>query len=462
MTDDMKHTWTDDIKDRMRDYETELPADLWNRINAGMQQLPAKKNAPARKKPVLILHRSLDAAAIVAAALTAGYLAMSTNDNLNINTAQIASKVNTVRAEENLNASYAQNTDQQPQDQEPAADRKNAISRYASNFLANAIRARAKSSQENNLPENATVSTAAIADPTTEYGQDNDMLAEINAPAGRDSLSADNNNAQPYNSLYTRNRSNTSTYADNRLFGNKRTNKRKGGLEINLHSSGSMNYAFNSGSATPGYTGGKLSSLSYPANAVLQTRVPTMSDAAAQEYSDNLYYSTEEHHRQPVRMGLSFAYRLSDRIALEAGLNYTNLTTDYQSGTKTNYKTGTQKLHYIGIPVNVKFRAFSVIGFDFYLTGGAEADKCVSAKLREHHIEYGLTKKTTTNSLREKPLQWSVNGGIGAQYNITDNVGIYAEPSVSYFFDDGTSINTIYKEKPWNFSLNLGLRFSID
>ena len=37
-------------------------------------------------------------------------------------------------------------------------------------------------------------------------------------------------------------------------------------------------------------------------------------------------------------------------------------------------------------------------------------------------------------------------GAVGAQYNISSRVGIYVEPGVSYFFDDGSDIETIRKK----------------
>ena len=61
--------------------------------------------------------------------------------------------------------------------------------------------------------------------------------------------------------------------------------------------------------------------------------------------------------------------------------------------------------------------------------------------------------------LDAKKLQWSVLASLGAQFNITDHFGIYAEPGVIYYFDDGTNISTIRKEKPFNVNLQIGLRF---
>ena len=57
-------------------------------------------------------------------------------------------------------------------------------------------------------------------------------------------------------------------------------------------------------------------------------------------------------------------------------------------------------------------------------------------------------------------MQWPVNASVGLQYNITPSMGLYAEPGASYYFNDGTSLKTIYKDKPFNFNFNLGLRFT--
>lgn len=65
-----------------------------------------------------------------------------------------------------------------------------------------------------------------------------------------------------------------------------------------------------------------------------------------------------------------------------------------------------------------------------------------------------------TTDLVEKPVQWSVNANAGIQFNCTDFVGIYAEPGIVYYFDNHSDIKNIYKDRPLNFNLSLGVRFS--
>ena len=59
-------------------------------------------------------------------------------------------------------------------------------------------------------------------------------------------------------------------------------------------------------------------------------------------------------------------------------------------------------------------------------------------------------------------LQWSVSGAVGFQYNFIDRLGVYVEPGVGYYFDDGSNVLTIYKDKPFNFNFQVGLRFELD
>ena len=59
-------------------------------------------------------------------------------------------------------------------------------------------------------------------------------------------------------------------------------------------------------------------------------------------------------------------------------------------------------------------------------------------------------------------LQWSINANLGVQYNISNLLGIYLEPGVGYYFDDGSDVLTIYKEKKCNFDFQLGVRFNLN
>lgn len=170
---------------------------------------------------------------------------------------------------------------------------------------------------------------------------------------------------------------------------------------------------------------------------------------------------TEYKHRLPVRVGLNVAYRLTDRLSVESGVSYTRLSSDMKDGTKDNYSSGSQKLDYIGVPLNVKYRAFAYRRLSLYTSAGLLTEKCVSGKATHEYVISGEKKKHETEDVAAKPWQLSVNAALGAQFDVLRNVGVYVEPGVSYYFDDRSPLSTIYKEKPLNFNLNLGVRYTI-
>lgn len=170
---------------------------------------------------------------------------------------------------------------------------------------------------------------------------------------------------------------------------------------------------------------------------------------------------TEYKHRLPVRVGLNVAYRLTDRLSVESGVSYTRLSSDMKDGTKDNYSSGSQKLDYIGVPLNVKYRAFGYRRLSVYASAGLLTEKCVSGKTTHEYVISGEKKKHEAEDVAAKPWQLSVNAALGAQFDVLRNVGVYVEPGMSYYFDDRSPLSTIYKEKPLNFNLNLGVRYTI-
>ncbi len=178
-------------------------------------------------------------------------------------------------------------------------------------------------------------------------------------------------------------------------------------------------------------------------------------------FNQGMEITTDIKHRQPIRAGVSFTYKLNERLGLGTGLSYTNLASDIRSGSELHYFTGEQSLHYIGVPLNVSYDVFRWKRISLYASAGILAEKCVSGKVTTDFIVDNIKSETETEGLHTKPFQFSVNASAGVQLNFTDMVGVYIEPGLSYYFDDGTDIKTIYKDKPLNLNFNLGLRFTI-
>lgn len=166
-------------------------------------------------------------------------------------------------------------------------------------------------------------------------------------------------------------------------------------------------------------------------------------------------------HHTPLTFGLTVEYGLTPSLSVESGITYSRLTSDVREGGDKYYYTGEQKLHYIGIPLNLKYTVLSWKALDLYASAGVRVQKCVSGEVDKRYVIEDMMKSTETERLHVKPLQWSLSGAVGVQWNISRLLGLYAEPGVGYWFDDGSSLQTIYKEKPLNFNLNIGLRLNV-
>ena len=154
-----------------------------------------------------------------------------------------------------------------------------------------------------------------------------------------------------------------------------------------------------------------------------------------------------EHHL-PIRFGLSVNYQLTPLLALHSGISYTYLYSEFSVPLDKNVNYD-QKLHYLGIPLGVTWQLWSANHFRFYVSGGMMLEKCVSGKMDGY-------------SVSQKPWQWSVEAAAGAEYTFTPQFGFYLEPSLGYYFNDGSSLEHYYKEHPWTPSLEFGLRLHLN
>lgn len=163
-------------------------------------------------------------------------------------------------------------------------------------------------------------------------------------------------------------------------------------------------------------------------------------------------YSQTKHHYHPMSFGLSVGYNLTQRLTMTTGMVYTYASSDFTSSAAGNDIVETQRLHYIGIPLNVKYKVWGNSAVQTYATAGGQADINVSAKIQTGDI----TKDTDKDH-----IQFSVGGAVGVQYNVIPHLGLYAEPGVRYYIDNKSDTETIFKEKKLNFNLQLGIRVEL-
>ena len=439
----MKRNWKEDIHDRLGNFETDAPDGLWEAIHQRMAQTePAqaeKRQTPFVLQPAL---RRTACAAAACLALVAGYQYFADGGKETASGVKVAqSRV----ADISTNRYVA----------------KNAVAPAAT------VYAQTQNSPAVLQPNGRVEQTAdAIAQPTQ-----NDESAQISTPQHLNTSTPQHLNtstSQPHNPT-TPQHLNPSTSQPH----NPSTSQH--------HNPSTSLLAYTPADNSRGrHEGAARWTLSTSATTDMGASSVTNSTATYVEavgpddvmWADNPQLGigifnqgksvkTEYKHRLPVRVGLNVAYRLTDRLSVESGVSYTRLSSDMKDGTKDNYSSGSQKLDYIGVPLNVKYRAFGYRRLSVYASAGLLTEKCVSGKTTHEYVISGEKKKHETEDVAAKPWQLSVNAALGAQFDVLRNVGVYVEPGVSYYFDDRSPLSTIYKEKPLNFNLNLGVRYTI-
>lgn len=432
----MKRNWKEDIHDRLGNFETEAPDGLWEAIHQRMAQTePAqaeKRQTPFVLQPAL---RRTACAAAACLALVAGYQYFADGGK------EIVSGVKVAQggvADISTNRYVA----------------KNAVAPAAT------VYAQTQNSPAVLQPNGRVEQTAdAIAQP-----MQNDESAQISTPQHLNTSTP-----QPHNPS-TPQHLNPSTSQPHNPSTSQPHNPSTSLLAytpVERHSSRHDGVAARWTLSTSATTGMGASSVTNSTATYVEAVGPDDVMWADNPqlgigiFNQGKSVKTEYKHRLPVRVGLNVAYRLTDRLSVESGVSYTRLSSDMKDGTKDNYSSGSQKLDYIGVPLNVKYRAFGYRRLSVYASAGLLTEKCVSGKTTHEYVISGEKKKHEAEDVAAKPWQLSVNAALGAQFDVLRNVGVYVEPGVSYYFDDRSPLSTIYKEKPLNFNFNLGVRYTI-
>ena len=181
-------------------------------------------------------------------------------------------------------------------------------------------------------------------------------------------------------------------------------------------------------------------------------------EAAASPFSSAMLTAVQDApvhttHHMPVSVGMQVGIPLWRNLSLSTGLIYTQARSEFTYLRYGTESTTTQTLHYVGVPVGVDYKVWNSRWLRTYVSAGAEGAVCVS----NHTMEEG---RRVDDAPRDR-MQWSVQMAAGIQFDILPQLGIYAEPGVRYYFDNGSVLENAFKNRKLNFNFQLGLRWNI-
>ncbi|MBM6863954.1 PorT family protein [Bacteroides caecigallinarum] len=436
---ELKDKWINDIRNRMEDYSEPLPAGLWEKIDS---EISAPKVIPLWKR-----WQSVAAAAVVVIAISTLSVWYWGNDQ-SIKDANLAG-ITDIESSENI---------------EPLSKlvEDGVIKTPETNgqiAVNTVVPEKSESVYEEVLPENEVKTFVSFEKLAVDNTEENNEVKKEDKE-----ISEAEENVQSKEKRINMMKADRETLKRNASYVAMAGDKRKSGrnnIELGIMAG---NIPYSSSSSFSGMS--RLAMVPKSISSVNNSVVSDISDASA-TYSQMLFSNmdketyTDVKHHIPVTIGASVKWNINDKWALESGLNYTYLYSELRSGANS-YVEDKQKLHYVGIPLKVQRSIWNNSIFSLYASAGGMMEKCVSGSVETVYVDGNTKKNYESEDLSVKPLQFSVLASLGVQANFNKYFSLYLEPGMIYYFDDNTDILTIRKDKPFNFNLQLGLRFNIN
>lgn len=166
-------------------------------------------------------------------------------------------------------------------------------------------------------------------------------------------------------------------------------------------------------------------------------------------------YVSDRRYAMPVSFGAQLQTDIDKKFSVGTGFIYTLLASNYQEISQSYSRDINQALHYIGVPLNGYYNLFENKSVKIYVTAGAMLEKGVVASYRENTD--GI-KKYYSESI--PGVQFSAGGGLGLEWKLNKDFGIYIDPSMTYYFK-GKQPSSIRTAQPLQYRFEMGMRFEI-
>ena len=393
----MKERWIDDIKAEMQEFESDSPKGLWESIEG---RLPASKVAPTRSWWGWAAAAGALAVAGVSAFLF--FRPISPQEVISVERAESVVALNDV----------------QPDPSEQIVRLQEAVAPVA-----------VSQPKEAQRPEKSAASQKTETLSETAAVQEPEIVQKPEAVQEPESLPWEEFSQEPMVA--------------------RKTPQNK--VSVGLAASGAASF-----SQTALIGGGPLFGVGL--DAVSWEDSPKLGLAVVNQGKD---IESELRHKVPVRLTLGVSYAITDRLSVVSGLSHTLLLSEYKEGTQQNYKSGEQRVEYVGVPINLKYDFYSSTRLDVYASAGLTLDKCIKANRTDDYFLSGENRLKEVISLGEHPFQLSAGAAFGAEYRIYDSLWLFGECGLAYFFNDRSSLEILYKERPLNATFNLCIRVAL-
>jgi hypothetical protein len=415
--------WTQRLRDHLADIEAPVPDDLWEKIEA---RLPKEVASPTPKKEARIvpLWARWAAAAVIVGGLVILWNVKSGMWN-----------------ENSLLSSKSETTKKTSAEKTPALMKsEKSEESESSESIEQGVKVPTLLAEEMPMESEKKVEETPLVPISSEEKPNEPILPVSSEEKSNESIQPISSEKKPNDS--EKSPENVIRELNQKIAAYKQ--RRSGSATINLYAS--------NGFGNQSYRNGVLMSQELLSNYDYY-RNP---DSHGTRVGDSPVYLANHEERQnfyqPISFGLSVNIPISSKFSVSTGVVYTRLSSDFTSIANSLVYERQQKLHYVGIPLTVQYNVWQWHGLNVYATAGGQADFNVKAY---------MTTEGTETKLEKDNWQWSVNAALGVQYNFIPQLGIYVEPGIKHYFDNGSHIQNYFKHRPTNFNLQIGLRLNM-
>ena len=451
----MSNDWTNKLRDQLADYQEPVSHDLWAEIEqslaqskkVGDEETDVKKIPQAR---YVVLKRWSVAAAIALLGVGGSYVYLHDDEPGQANLA-VQSSFST--------APGSSRTSSAVRAEAQSAGSKNAILLAENNASAHQVNRHSSGRQLNHSKSSVSFRERTVA-------ADNEVMLAAEVEMPEQSVNAEANGRelsvlQKQNEGSERQMAVSSNHATKpleadggqKLYAGRAQN---GHFERSYKAKYEQNWTMNLyaenvslGSGSDGMSNGMYASSDPLAGGGFADHGVFLAAASPLRYAIPKY--VEAKHHAPLAIGAQVGIGLAPRLSLSTGVVYTRVASDFKSYGVSEFDTH-QVLHYVGVPLGLNYEVWSTGGFHAYVMAGGEAD---------FNVKNDTKVSGQKEDVKRDGVQFSGKASLGAQYDVTPQVGFYIEPGAKYYFDNGSEIENTFKDKKWNFNLQFGLRINL-
>ena len=410
--------WCERLRDHLARYEAPVPDDLWEKIEARLpKEVVSQTPKKEKKKKARIV--TLWARWAAVAAVVVGGMVILWNENRH--EADQTAAVLPLNRGSQRGSELAHGAAEKEAEFEAEFETEREAERETER---EAEREADQTTPPDGTPPNLGGESCALKEPTSSGGKPNLPIS-----SGEKAIEAENSPEDVIREL------------DQKIAEYKQHRNRS--AAINLYASNGFGHQ--------SYRNGVLMSQELLSNYDYYTNP----DSHGTRAGDSPVYLANHEERQkfyqPISFGLSVNIPISSGFSVSSGVVYTRLRSDFTSIANSLVYERQQTLHYVGIPLTVQYNVWQWHGLNVYAAAGGQAD---------FNVKACVTTEGTETKLEKDKLQWSVNAAVGVQYNFIPQLGIYVEPGVKHYFDNGSHIRNFFKHRPTNFNLQIGVRMN--